>query len=566
MSRRDDGSYWEKRRLDLLGQLEKDEERLYKRLEKVYASEIAKLERDIAAYYRQYGESGVVAYRKMLAAMTERDRRLLLEQMDEFAKRYPQYAHLMPVRESIYKLNEMEGIQLSMRIQQLRIGAIEEEEVTAHLEKLAQRSANLAAEQMGFGTAFYAVDASVVKAVVDVAWAQGESFSERIWGNRQKLAAYLADDFAKAIARGASYERITREISDRFDGVSKRNIRRLVYTEGTYVFNESHARVHAQWYSHYSLSTVTDGRACDQCRDVERATVAEPALFEERMPGANFPPLHPGCRCSYVTLVERDGEKPDLSPITDYGETSVAESNGADSLAKHTVDGKLSDEREELHRSILDSLFKGKRPVDNPVFTVMGGGSASGKSTMIDSGAVSLVEGTTIIDSDAIKAMLPEYREMLAKGDPAAARYVHEESSALAKRALYVANAHRFNVTLDGTGDGSVKSMMAKISNAKNAGMRIEGVYATVPTDVAVARSMARAAATGRFVPEEDIRTIHRKVSQILPEIAGEFDEVSLYYTGQEVLKIASGGNGSGLVAVEGREDLLEDFLAKADE
>ena len=350
MSRRDDGPYWEKRRLDLLGQLEKDEDRLYKRLEKVYASEIARLERDIAAYYREYGEDDVIAYRKLLVSLSERDRRLLIEQMEEFAEKYPQHAHLLPVRESIYKLNEMEGIQLSMRIQQLRIGAIEEEEVTAHLEKLAQRSANLAAEQMGFGTAFYAVDASVVKAVVGTAWAQGEAFSERIWGNRQKLAAYLADDFAKAVARGASYERITREISDRFDGVSKRNIHRLVYTEGTYVFNESHARVHAQWYSHYSLSTVTDGRACDQCRDVERRTVAEPALFEERMPGANFPPLHPGCRCSYVVVIERDDDE-------DYAQKVL------DAAASHEVETtKLlkSLESDDARLSGLEYRLKGK--------------------------------------------------------------------------------------------------------------------------------------------------------------------------------------------------------------
>ena len=350
MSRRD-APYWEKRRLDLLARLERDEEALYRRLGKVYATEIAKLERDIAAYYREYGEDGVVAYRRLLAGLSERDRRLIIEQMEEFAEKYPQHAHLMPVRESIYRLNEMEGIQLSMRIQQLRIGAIEEEEVTAHLEKLAQRSANLAAEQMGFGTAFYAVDASVVKAAVGVAWAQGESFSQRIWGNRQKLAAYLADDFAKAIARGASYERIARDMADRFESASDRNIRRLVYTEGTYVFNEAHAQAHEQHYTHYSLSTVTDGRACDQCRGVERATASEPALFEERTPGVNFPPLHPYCRCSYKVVVERDERIEQQAARGGESSSDGGRSAGSLDAFGGSFGGKLDDVRTEYASS-----------------------------------------------------------------------------------------------------------------------------------------------------------------------------------------------------------------------
>ena len=43
-----------------------------------------------------------------MEALSDEDKRLLIEQMDEFAKKYPQYAHLMPVREHM-KLNRLEG-------------------------------------------------------------------------------------------------------------------------------------------------------------------------------------------------------------------------------------------------------------------------------------------------------------------------------------------------------------------------------------------------------------------------------------------------------------------------
>ena len=120
------------------------------------------------------------------------------------------------------------------------------------------------------------------------------------------------------------------------------------------------------------------------------------------------------------------------------------------------------------------------------------------------------------------------------------------------------------NVALDGTGDGSVKSLTKKIDDARKAGMRIEGIYATIDIDTAIARSMQRGEKTGRYVAEERIISIHKKVSQILPEVAPKFDSVSVFYTGEEVTLIATGGSGEGLSAIAGEEKLFEQFLKKA--
>lgn len=132
-----DADYWAGRRKELLAQMEADEERLNKRLAKVYDRQARQLEREIAAYYQQYGEQNVIRYRDLLHDLSDTDRKLLMERMDDFAEKYPQYADLMPVRESIYKLNRLEGIQTAIRMQQLEIGAIEQEELDEHFKKLA---------------------------------------------------------------------------------------------------------------------------------------------------------------------------------------------------------------------------------------------------------------------------------------------------------------------------------------------------------------------------------------------------------------------------------------------
>ena len=209
----------------------------------------------------------------------------------------------MPIRESIYRLDRLEGLQYSIWLQQMEIGAIEQSELTAHFESYAQRSANLAAEELGFGSNFYAINSQVVTATVGAAWAQGENFSARIWGNRQKLAAYLSDDLAKGFARGMKYEDMAKMLMDRFDGVSKRDAMRLIYTEGTFIFNEAQAQVHEQQFEYYQLSTITDPKTCSVCKGVERAQRAEPMAFRDRKPGVNFPPIHPNCVMGDMKLV-----------------------------------------------------------------------------------------------------------------------------------------------------------------------------------------------------------------------------------------------------------------------
>ena len=268
-------------------------------------------------------------------------------------------------------------------------------------------------------------------------------------------------------------------------------------------------------------------------------------------------------------LLEAQTKRAAKSKILDYGETDTSDRLKFDSLARHTdASGKLTADREILHQKIIDEHFEGMtKPDGQAIFTVMGGGSAAGKSTMINSGAATLPKGSVMIDSDAIKAKLPEYSQMLKAGkvDQAAA-YVHEESSALAKRIMNIANKEGYNVVLDGTGDGSVKSLTKKIMNAKEAGLRVEGIYATVPTNVAVERSTARAAKTGRKVPTEIIKGTHKKVSQILPECADLFDDVKLFDTTDGAELIATGGNGEKLKPIKGKEDKFAEFIKKAND
>lgn len=260
---------------------------------------------------------------------------------------------------------------------------------------------------------------------------------------------------------------------------------------------------------------------------------------------------------------------PNGTGATKVDKNDIKEGPSKHSLAKHVdANGNLTPEREKLHEEIILRALEGKEKANGQQeFIMMGGGPASGKSTVVKKGAVDVPDEkhAVTIDPDWCKAQLPEYQAMVKAGDKTAASYCHEESSALAKRISTVAQKNGYNVLYDGTGDGSVKSVEKKLAEAKANGLVTKGVYVTVPTNIAVERSNARGIKTGRVVPEETIRGTHKKVSQILPEVAHLFDGgVQLFSTDGEVKLIAEGGKGKGMKAVD--QKLFDDFLAKANE
>lgn len=295
--------YWRQRQQQLYSQLEKDETRLKKRLSAFYDTESRKLEKQILAFYQQYGKNNIIEYRLLMETLQYEDRTLLIQKINDFIQKYPQYSHLVPVRESIYKLNRLEGLQASIKMQQLQIGAVNEEELKKHLEKQVKRNVTAAAEQMGFGGNFYAENPEIVKKFVGTAWADGKNFSQRIWGNTEKLANYLSDDVAVALARGDSCQRIIRNMTGRFGKVARNDMYRLIYSEDTFVMAESSIGAFEDDFEEYRLSTA-DSDACPICKKIEKQTF----LIKDRKAGVNFPPLHPWCRCSFTIVVNNRRE------------------------------------------------------------------------------------------------------------------------------------------------------------------------------------------------------------------------------------------------------------------
>jgi predicted ABC-type ATPase len=147
-------------------------------------------------------------------------------------------------------------------------------------------------------------------------------------------------------------------------------------------------------------------------------------------------------------------------------------------------------------------------------------------------------------------------------GDSRAAAFVHEESSYIAKRVQAAAFERRVSVLLDGTGDGSIAGLSAKIEAAKASGYQVRGYYATISVDEAIKRSTLRAARSGREVPIDKITITHANVSKVFPTAASSMDEIFLYDTTTRTPRVIAVAKGGILKVLD--EDAFAAFMRKA--
>jgi predicted ABC-type ATPase len=225
----------------------------------------------------------------------------------------------------------------------------------------------------------------------------------------------------------------------------------------------------------------------------------------------------------------------------------LADATGMDTLQRYTrSDGSLTPERLGLHNAIIGKLLGDHERAVNPTAYIMGGGGASGKSTMQDQ--LGLPADRVHVDVDIIRTMLPEWKAELdaaaaegRKANPMLGSYTHEESSLISKQLIDAARDSGYNYMIDGAGDSSIGKLTQNIRRYTAEGHRIVANYATVDYDQAYARMRARGDSIdaktgrpyGRYIPAAHLRAVHAEVARVVPEAIkhGLFDEFTLWDT-----------------------------------
>lgn len=218
-------------------------------------------------------------------------------------------------------------------------------------------------------------------------------------------------------------------------------------------------------------------------------------------------------------------------------------------------------ERQALRDSIVDAHFEGVTPAPagrRPIAYVMGGGGASGKGTLLRQlvqHEVVPAENLVHIDPDAIKTGdgvpgLPEYAELVRRGDSRAAAVVHEESSSLAGQVRARAIEGRYDMVLDRT-LGNPEKAARELQQLHNDGYEVRLYGITIDPATAIPRAVQRAERSGRYVPIGAMLEAHQGFA--------EGFEQYLPYVDQAVLYDNSGNFPVRIGALEGGQFVISD-------
>ena len=140
-----------------------------------------------------------------------------------------------------------------------------------------------------------------LKDIVYQPW-QGSNFSKRIWNNYTKvMPEVLTDVMFRSTALGYSYNRVERMLRDKFKGIVKSNIHRLVVTEMGHVAEEATAKFYEDsGIEQYQYLATLETHTCDVCAHLDERIFN----VKDKKEGVNYPLIHPYCRCSTCPYIK----------------------------------------------------------------------------------------------------------------------------------------------------------------------------------------------------------------------------------------------------------------------
>lgn len=152
--------------------------------------------------------------------------------------------------------------------------------------------------------AFSTIDAEGARRMINSIWlADGKHFSQRVWGNTEKLLETLNDQLVHTVVAGKKTTELKHMVMERFN-VSYSRADTLVRTELAHVQTVAAK----QRYQDYGIQKYrilgNDDDSCGNhgvdCHQMD----GKEFYFAEMVEGKNAPPFHPNCRCSIIPVVE----------------------------------------------------------------------------------------------------------------------------------------------------------------------------------------------------------------------------------------------------------------------
>ena len=303
------GAYWKKRFKQIEESQHQQGLRCYVDIEKQYLSAQRQMEAKINAWYQRFAnnnEISLVEARRLLNSSELDELKWDVEQYIRYGKENAingQWIKELENASAKAHINRLEALKLQMQQSLEVMFGNQLDSVDSAIRDVYQSGfLHTAYEiQKGIGTGwnFASPNDRLIDKVIRKPWAaDGQTFSDRIWTNKQKLVNELNTTMTQNIITGADPQKTIDALARKMN-VSKQNAGRLVMTEQAAFSNAAQKDCFAELgVGQFEVVETLDGFTCSLCGSMD----GQHFPMSQYEIGVTAPPFHPNCRgctCPY---------------------------------------------------------------------------------------------------------------------------------------------------------------------------------------------------------------------------------------------------------------------------
>ena len=415
--------YWERRSLSTALNAIENEEDYLKRLKGVYDRANQDIQDKLAVVYTRYAKNNNIslteAYSKLPKDM-ETKYKADVEEYVRLATEHqgdPKWKQYLLNQSLMHKHSVLNQLQTEYRKVVYDIDM--EQTGGKFLEKIYTNTDYYNQYLNGNDEQFAKVDKDRIQRLIAEDWSGGGGFSEKIWGNKEKLIKALDETVIKGFATGQSYDSLAKDLSKKMD-TSYSNAQRLIMTESARMDNQALLdRYREMGATKLEFVATLDMKTSEICRAMD-GTIIE---IENAKIGLNVPPLHPYCRSVIAPVVEDDkgsetrmyrdpetgkSKKGKLKTYKDYLEKVLGDKKSAEALAS-----KQNDLRTLV--SAINVINEPATPISNSIENITGYEQDTRDMERIEKYRQESIERAKELDPDIEKKIDKAFNELKKK-------------------------------------------------------------------------------------------------------------------------------------------------------
>lgn len=301
--------YW-KRRFKLIEEAQHQQGlQCYANIEKQYSKAQAQIESKINAWYQRFADNNQISLVEARSLLNSDELEELKWNIDDYIRygkanaRNQQWMKELENASAKAHISRLEALKLQMQQSLEVMFGNQLDDVDAMLKGVYEsgylRTAFEVLKGIGVGWSLATPNDGFISKVINKPWsADGRTFSDRIWTNKQKLINELNTTFVQNIITGADPQKTINDISRKMN-VSKQQAGRLVMTEQAAFSNAAqYDCFKSLGVEQFEVVETLDSHTCSLCGSMDGKHFPM-SQFEV---GMTAPPFHPNCRgctCPY---------------------------------------------------------------------------------------------------------------------------------------------------------------------------------------------------------------------------------------------------------------------------